>query len=226
MSHRLVVLISGSGTNLQAIIDAIDRSELDARIELVISNREGATGLTRAEQAGIDTRVLPHRAYPTREAFDLDLLAAIDERQPDTVVLAGFMRILTDTFVHHFQGRLLNVHPSLLPRYPGLHTHRQALAAGDREHGCSIHFVTDELDGGPVVARAPVPVFKNDTEESLSKRVQSREHVLYPLVLSWRAAGRLKLAEEGVLLDGKRLPQEGYYLDWPAGVPGASVRIS
>lgn len=225
MSHRLVVLISGSGTNLQAIIDAIGCGELNACIELVISNQEGATGLARARQAGIATRVLPHRAYPTREAFDLDLMAAIDEQQPDTVVLAGFMRILTDAFVHHFQGRLLNIHPSLLPRYPGLHTHRQALAAGDREHGCSIHFVTDELDGGPVVARAPVPVLKNDTEESLSKRVQSREHVLYPLVLSWRAAGRLKLAEEGVLLDGKRLAQEGYCLDWPTDTTGASARI-
>lgn len=223
MSHRLVVLVSGSGTNLQAILDAIRNGELDAEVALVLSNRPGVAGLARAEAAGIPTCVINHRDYADRDQFDQAMIAAIDPCQPDTVVLAGFMRILTPAFVQHYQGRLLNIHPSLLPRYPGLNTHQRALEAGDREHGCSIHFVTDQLDGGPVIARAIVPIESNDSAESLSNRVQTREHVLYPLVLRWRAEDRVHLQPEGVVLDGQRLPETGFTLAWQdaAGQPGA-----
>lgn len=213
MSHRLVVLISGSGTNLQAIIDAIDDGELEAEIGLVLSNRSGAGGLERARRAGIATAVVSHRDFPDRESFDRAMIEHIDAARPDTVVLAGFMRILSPLFVRHYQGRLLNIHPSLLPRYPGLDTHARALANGDREHGCSIHFVTDELDGGPIIARAPIPVLPNDSGESLSNRVRAREHQLYPLVLRWRSEGRLQLTEAGVTLDGQLLKETGYQLE-------------
>lgn len=230
MTHRLVVLISGSGTNLQAIIDAIANGTLAAEITLVLSNRPGVAGLARAAAAGIPTSVVNHRDYPDREQFDQAMIAEIDRSAPDTVALAGFMRILTPAFVRHYYGRLLNIHPSLLPRYPGLDTHQRALAAGDREHGCSIHFVTEELDGGPVIAQAPVPVEANDSVESLSNRVQAREHLLYPLVLAWRAANRVHLHPEGVTLDGQRLSPTGYQLAWqgtgcPADAPATgSVR--
>lgn len=207
--HRLTIVISGSGTNLQAMIDARDAGRLPVDIALVVSNRAGAGGLQRAETAGITTAVVDHREFATREAFDQALMQEIDRHQPDTVVLAGFMRILTTPFVRHYAGRLLNIHPSLLPRYPGLDTHRRALEAGDAEHGCSIHFVTDELDGGPLIARARVPVTANDTADSLSQRVQQAEHWLYPMVLGWRANGRLSLNQEGVSLDGQILPATG-----------------
>lgn len=215
MTHRLVVLISGSGTNLQAIMDAVDRGELGAKIALVLSNRADAGGLERARRAGLPTAVVSHRDYPDRESFDRAMIEAIDPVRPDTLALAGFMRILTPVFVSRYRGRMLNIHPSLLPRYPGLHTHARALENGDREHGCSIHFVTEELDGGPVVAQAPVPVYANDTEETLSKRVQSLEHVLYPLVLGWRSEGRLQLTDRGVELDGQPLDARGYQLGCP-----------
>ncbi|MCK0537568.1 phosphoribosylglycinamide formyltransferase [Alcanivorax quisquiliarum] len=207
--HRLAILISGSGTNLQAIIAARDAGVLPVEIALVASNRPTAGGLQRAAAAGIATAVVDHREFATREDFDQALIQQIDRHQPDTVVLAGFMRILTAPFVRHYAGRLLNIHPSLLPRYPGLDTHRRALEAGDSEHGCSIHFVTDELDGGPLIARARVPVSANDTALSLSERVQQAEHWLYPRVLGWRASGRLRLDREGVSLDGQIVPATG-----------------
>lgn len=214
MSHRLAVLLSGSGTNLQAIIDAIADDRLNAEIGLVLANRSDAFGLERARQAGIPTACLSHRDFADRQSFDQAMIDAIDRHQPDTLALAGFMRILSPGFVAHYAGRLLNIHPSLLPRYPGLDTHKRALDAGDSEHGCSIHFVTDELDGGPLVAQAGVPVLANDNPESLSKRVQQREHLLYPLVLGWRADNRLRLTTEGVELDGKVLPPTGYQFAW------------
>ncbi len=218
MSHRLAVLISGSGTNLQAIIDAIQARQLHAEVALVLSNSSTAGGLQRAIQAGIPTLTLDHRNYPDRTSFDQAMIAELDRFQPDSVVLAGFMRILTSDFVRHYHGRLINIHPSLLPRYKGLHTHRRALEAGDSEHGCTVHFVTEELDGGPAIARARVPVLTNDNEETLSKRVQSREHELYPRVLDWRATGRLTLGPQGVLLDGKPITAEGLDIDrLPAG---------
>ncbi|MZR61494.1 phosphoribosylglycinamide formyltransferase [Alcanivorax sp. DP30] len=208
--HRLAVLISGSGTNLQAILDAIAAGNLHARVPVVLSNKAEAGGLQRARQAGIATEILDHRDFDSREAFDQAMIDKLEPYEPQTLVLAGFMRILSPVFVRHFAGRLINIHPSLLPKYRGLHTHARALEAGDREHGCSIHFVTEELDGGPLIAQARVEIVANDNPDSLSNRVQIREHQLYPLVLQWRAEQRLSLDEQGVKLDGKPLPEQGY----------------
>ena len=212
MTHQLAVLISGSGTNLQAIMDAQKAGTLDAEIAVVFSNRANAAGLERAAQAGIPTASLDHRDYPDREQFDQAMIEVLTPYAPDTVVLAGFMRILSAVFVRHYAGQLINIHPSLLPKYRGLNTHARALEAGDSEHGCSIHFVTEELDGGPLIAQAPIAVHANDTIDSLSKRVQQREHLLYPQVLQWRAQDRLELTDNGVVLDGKPLPAQGYAL--------------
>jgi phosphoribosylglycinamide formyltransferase-1 len=209
---NVVVLISGSGSNLQALIDSIAKGDSPARIRAVISNRADAYGLERAKQAGIDTLVLDHKQFDGREAFDAALVEAIDGFDPQLVVLAGFMRILSGGFVRHYEGRLLNIHPSLLPKYKGLHTHQRALEAGDREHGCSVHFVTEELDGGPLVVQAVVPVQADDTPESLAQRVHAEEHRIYPLAVSWFASGRLRHAAGGALLDGQALPASGHII--------------
>jgi phosphoribosylglycinamide formyltransferase-1 len=209
---NVVVLISGSGSNLQALIDSIANDGNPARIAAVISNRADAYGLERARQAGIATRVLDHKQFDGREAFDAALVEAIDGFDPQLVVLAGFMRILTPGFVNHYTGRLLNIHPSLLPKYKGLHTHQRALEAGDSEHGCSVHFVTEELDGGPLVVQAVVPVESGDTPESLAQRVHSQEHHIYPLAMRWFAEGRLRLGANGAQLDGKDLPATGHLI--------------
>lgn len=208
---NVVVLISGSGSNLQALIDS-QGDDNPARIRAVISNRADAYGLTRAQNAGIATQVLDHKAFAGREAFDSALIEAIDVFQPDLVVLAGFMRILTPAFVRHYAGRLLNIHPSLLPLYKGLHTHQRALEAGDAEHGCSVHFVTEELDGGPLVIQAVVPVQPGDTAESLAMRVHMQEHRIYPMAVRWFAEGRLRLGAAGAMLDGEKLPTTGYLI--------------
>ena len=213
MTHRLAVLISGTGSNLQAILDAIDAGELPARVSLVLSNKAAAAGLARAERAGVPAQAIDHRGFPDRASFDQAMIERIDAHGADTVVLAGFMRILSPGFVRHYQGRLINIHPSLLPKYPGLNTHARALEAGDREHGCSLHFVTDELDGGPLIAQARFPVAANDTAETLSEKVQAREHRLYPQVLRWRAQQRLQMTDQGVELDGERLPPQGFQMD-------------
>lgn len=210
---NVVVLLSGTGSNLQALIDSIaqDRAvPAAARIAAVISNRSDALGLQRARDAGIATRVLAHGGFEDREAFDQALMALIDAFNADLVVLAGFMRILSPAFVRHYQGRLLNIHPSLLPKYKGLHTHQRALEAGDREHGCSVHFVTEELDGGPLVVQAVVPVVASDTAQTLAQRVHAQEHQIYPLAVRWFAEGRLCLGDQGAMLDGKRLPANGH----------------
>lgn len=200
----LVVLISGEGSNLQAIIDRAQHAhEYDVRA--VISSRADAHGLQRAQQAGIPTHVLTAAEYPDRAQFDAALSACLEQYHPALIVLAGFMRILSDAFVQCYRHRLINIHPSLLPRYPGLHTHRRALAAGDREHGCSVHFVTEALDGGPVIAQARIQVLAGDTEQRLRERVQQQEHRLYPEVLSWFATGRIALQDEEVRLDGSPL---------------------
>lgn len=208
MTHRLAVLISGAGSNLQALIDAIAAGTLPAEIAVVISNVSTAAGLARAIRAGLPTITLDHRAYPNRDAFDQALSAELDRINPDTIVLAGFMRILGDELVKHFRGKLINIHPSLLPRYPGLHTHRRALEAGDPEHGCSVHFVTEELDGGPLIARARLCIHADDDASSLAARVQQLEHSLYPQVLAWRAAGRLHLDGNQARLDGSTITLE------------------
>lgn len=201
----IVVLISGNGSNLQAIIDAIARGELAADIRATISNRPGAFGLERARRAGIATEVVDHRRYPDRTGFDNALRDTIDRYRPALVVLAGFMRILTPGFVRHYRGRMLNVHPSLLPEFRGLDTHRRALAARVAEHGVSIHFVTDELDGGPVVIQKAVPILPGDDPDTLASRVQAEEHRLYPKVIGWFATGRLKMDAGRVLFDGEAL---------------------
>lgn len=184
---NVVVLVSGSGSNLQAILDTIARGELKARVAGVLSNRSDAYALIRAVNRHIPTAVINHKDFPDREQFDRAMIKQIDAWQPDVVVLAGFMRILTPLFVTHYEGRLLNIHPSLLPKYKGLHTHQRALEAGDKEHGCSVHFVTAELDGGPVIAQAVVPVLDSDDVTALTERVHKAEHELYPQILAWLA---------------------------------------
>ncbi|MDU9390731.1 phosphoribosylglycinamide formyltransferase [Pseudomonas sp. zfem002] len=208
----VVVLLSGSGSNLQALIDSARAGDSPVRIRAVISNRADAYGLQRARDAGIDTVVLDHKAFDGREAFDQALVERIDAFSPQLVVLAGFMRILSGGFVRHYEGRLLNIHPSLLPKYKGLHTHQRALDAGDSEHGCSVHFVTEELDGGPLVVQAVIPVAADDTPESLAQRVHVQEHQIYPLAVRWFAEGRLRLGEQGALLDGQTLAASGHLI--------------
>ncbi len=187
----VVILISGSGSNLQAFIDAQQAGRLPIEIKAVISNRQDARGLQRAEQAGIAREWLDHKRYSDRASFDAELQQRIDKYQPKLVILAGFMRILTPKFVNHYAGRMLNIHPSLLPKYRGLHTHQQALDAGDTTHGSSVHFVTAELDGGPVVLQASVPIEAGDNAQTLAERVLVKEHQIYPLVVRWFAQGRL-----------------------------------
>ena len=199
----VVVLISGSGTNLQALIDGAANGPY--RIVGVISNRSNVLGLQRAEGAGIQTRVLDHTAFPDRETFDTALAELVASFGPQLVVLAGFMRILTSGFVDRFAGRMVNIHPSLLPAFQGLHTHRRALDEGVKEHGASVHFVTSELDGGPVIAQARVPVYEGDTESQLAARVLEREHVLLPQVVTWFAEGRLALHDDRTRFDDEPL---------------------
>ncbi|MBV2082835.1 MULTISPECIES: phosphoribosylglycinamide formyltransferase [Pseudomonas] len=208
----VVVLLSGTGSNLQALIDSTRTGDSPVRIAAVISNRSDAYGLQRARDAGIDTRALDHKAFEGREAFDSALIELIDAFRPKLVVLAGFMRILSADFVRHYEGRLLNIHPSLLPKYKGMHTHQRALDAGDREHGCSVHFVTEELDGGPLVVQAVVPVESGDSAQTLAQRVHTQEHRIYPLAVRWFAEGRLILGDQGALLDGQLLAASGHLI--------------
>ncbi len=204
----LVVLISGNGSNLQAIIDAIKEQGLQAEVRAVISNNPDAYGLTRARNANIAAEVLDHRNFPSREAYDRELQLLIDRYQPDLVVLAGFMRILTEDFVNHYHGRMLNIHPSLLPKYQGLNTHQRVLEAGDNVHGVSVHFVTPELDGGPVILQAEIPVHPGDSPDDLAQRVHQQEHVIYPLVIRWFTENRLALNGDTVQFDGQPMSLE------------------
>lgn len=213
MSTKIVVLISGGGTNLQAIIDACTHDEYSGEVVAVISNKADAFGLTRAQNANIPNLSLSHKDFTSREAYDQALIAKIDTFNADLIVLAGFMRILTPRFVQHFQGKLLNIHPSLLPKYQGLNTHQRAIDAGDDVHGVSVHFVTEELDGGPVILQAKVPVFPEDNSDDLSARVHEQEHRIYPLVIKWFTEKRLSMQGEHALLDGNILPISGYAAD-------------
>lgn len=208
----LVILISGSGSNLQAFIDAIARGELPARILTVISNKPGVQGLVRAQNAGIPTVVLEHKDHASREDYDRALLSAVQACEPDLVILAGFMRILTPVFVTPLYGRLMNIHPSLLPRYPGLHTHQRAIDAGDREAGATVHFVSAELDDGPGIVQAAVPVQAGDDADTLARRVLVEEHRIYPLAARWFCEGRLVLRDGQALLDHQPLPRHGKLL--------------
>lgn len=213
----VVVLISGSGTNLQALIDGQEDGSLPIRLCAVISNKSDVKGLERAANHGIQTHVLDHKNFATREDFDGALRHLIDGYAPELVVLAGFMRILTAGFTQHYAGRMLNIHPSLLPKYQGLHTHQRALQAGDSVHGVTVHFVTDELDGGPAIIQACVPILPGDDEQSLTRRVQLQEHIIYPRAVLWFAQGRLALRQGKSWLDDKPLPATGVVLDTREG---------
>jgi len=204
----IVILISGKGSNLQAIIDAI-KTGLSVNILSVISNKPDAMGLARAKRAEIPTKIISHRDYLTKDDFEAALMQAIDHYAPELIVLAGFMRTLSAKFVRHYQRHIINIHPSLLPKYKGLHTHRSALAAGDSEHGVSVHYVTEAVDSGPIICQAKLTVLPNDTEESLQARVHQIEHKVYPEVLSWMATGRIELRDNTVFFDGKALPKSG-----------------
>jgi phosphoribosylglycinamide formyltransferase-1 len=198
---NIVILISGRGSNMEAVVRAAQAEQWPARIAAVISNKADAKGLEFAAQHGIATAVVSHKDYASREAFDAALQEVIDRYQPDLVVLAGFMRILTPAFVQHYAGRMLNIHPSLLPHFPGLHTHEQALSAGHATHGATVHFVTADLDHGPMVDQAAVPVLPGDTAEVLAARVLAQEHVLYPRAIRWFIEGRLRLEDGKVHVD-------------------------
>ena len=204
---RVAVLISGEGSNLQALIDAARAGTLGAEIALVVSNRGGARGLERARTAGIATAHVGVAPGQTRAAYDGVLATTLTAHAPDFIVLAGFMRILGAAFIDRFAGRMLNVHPSLLPNYPGLDTHRRVLEAGDPWHGATVHFVTAELDAGPAILQYRIPVQSGDTVETLAQRIHVGEHIILPRAVEWLAAGRLRLEHGSVMLDGRPLPQ-------------------
>jgi len=203
----VAILISGSGTNLQAFIDAVAVGSLDAEIAVVLSNRPGAYGLTRARNANIPTECVRNEDYPGRAAFDVALAQTLTNYSPDLLVLAGFMRILTSAFVARFEGRILNIHPALLPKYPGLNTHQRVIDAGEQWHGSTVHFVTEELDAGPRILQGRVPVLSDDTESLLSARVQAVEHKIYPKAAALFASGRLKFRNGASWLDGAKLEE-------------------
>ena len=203
---RLAILISGRGSNMATIARECQQGRLAATTNVVISDRPGVAGITTAQDLGIETQVVPYKGVD-RPTFEHALSEAIDAHSADLVVLAGFMRVLTETFVRRYAGRMINIHPSLLPKYTGLHTHQRALDAGDTEHGASVHYVTPELDGGPVILQSRVPVKTGDTESTLAARVIATEHVIYPRVVSWIAEHRLAWHSGQPILDGKPLRQ-------------------
>ncbi|MBE9516361.1 MAG: phosphoribosylglycinamide formyltransferase [Proteobacteria bacterium] len=206
---RVVVLISGRGSNLQAIIDQTLSGDLPIEMACVISNRPNAQGLERAAKAGIETAAVDHTQFSDRQAFESALIAEIDRHQPQLVVLAGFMRVLSAEFVRHYANRMINIHPSLLPAFPGLHTHERAIEANAAQHGASVHFVTPEVDAGPIIIQATVPIKTNDTPELLAARVLEQEHHIYPLAVRWLAENRLSIENNQVLLDGRRQKEQG-----------------
>lgn len=205
----IVVLISGRGSNLRSIIGAVQRHEIPTRISCVISNRADAGGLQFARDAGIAVEVVNDKEFPSRDSFDAELIKTIDRYHPQLVVLAGFMRILGDEFVKHYLGRMINIHPALLPDYPGLHTHERALQDGVERHGATVHFVTPEVDSGPIIIQRSVPVLPDDSPESLAARVLEQEHIIYPLAIRWFVEGRLRINGNEVLLDDEKSPQQG-----------------
>ncbi|MDO2951766.1 phosphoribosylglycinamide formyltransferase [Aeromonas simiae] len=207
---RILVLISGNGSNLQAILDACQEGRVAGEVVAVVSNKGEAYGLTRARAAGCATEVLEVAGFADRAEYDAALGDLVEGYRPDLIVMAGFMRILSPAFIARFHGRMLNIHPSLLPKFQGLHTHRRAIEAGESEHGASVHFVTEELDGGPVVLQARVPIFEGDTEAEVAARVQVQEHAIYPLVVSWFCMGRLVMMQDKALMDGEPLGPAGY----------------
>ena len=214
MSARIVVLISGQGSNLQSIINAVNDGKINGTLSAVISNKADVFGLERARMANIPAHTVDHRQFDGRPAFEQALRDAIDPYQPDIIVLAGFMRILTEDFVNTYLGKMLNIHPSLLPKYAGLNTHQRALEAGDSEHGTSIHFVTPELDGGPVISQGIIAIGPDDSVADISQRVLMVEHALYPETIGWLADGRLHLRDNHAWFDGEPLPTTGIQKDY------------
>lgn len=207
---KVVVLISGQGANLQALIDACAAGWIPAQIVSVISNKADAFGLQRAESAGISTKVFQRQDFSNNQTMDQHIGDYIESQQADLIVLAGYMKILTRDFTQRFAGKILNIHPSLLPKYPGLNTYQRALEAGDTEHGTSVHFVNEQVDGGAVVLQAKVPIFENDSVEDIEQRVKEQELRIYPLVVKWFVEGRLHLIQQQAFLDGELLPPQGY----------------
>ncbi len=209
VNKRLVILVSGSGSNLQSLIDGCESGYIDATVSAVISNNPKAGGLERAAKSGIPNLAIDHRAFDNRESFDQALSELIDGFSPDLVILAGFMRILTANFVDHYLGRMMNIHPSLLPAYPGLHTHRRALEAGDKKAGATVHFVTPELDGGPSIIQAQVEIDNHDNEGSLASKVLAFEHKIYPEAVKWFCDGRLVMENNHVKVDNRSISDSG-----------------
>jgi phosphoribosylglycinamide formyltransferase-1 len=209
----IVVLISGNGSNLQSIIDQIEQGKIAGRITAVFANKADAYGLQRAKEAGIPAIFIDHKAFDSREEYDGQMCKEIDQYSPDLIVLAGFMRILSSQFVQHYLGRMLNIHPSLLPKFKGLHTHQRVIDAGDSEHGASVHFVTPDLDDGPVILQSKVPVFTEQSADELAQRVQQQERQMYPLVVNWFCQERLVMKDNKAYLDGKLLAESGYATD-------------
>jgi phosphoribosylglycinamide formyltransferase-1 len=201
----LVVLISGTGSNLQAIIDAINNKQLDAEIKAVISNKISATGLDRAAKANVTTHVIEHKSYPSRETFDQAMIQVIDTAGADLVVLAGFMRILSKPFIDHYQHRLINIHPSLLPKYKGLNTHQQVIDNNDTVHGASVHYVSQELDSGPIVIQAEIPVLASDTAETLAARVLIEEHKIYPVAIKLHISKQIRFENNQLFYNNQAL---------------------
>lgn len=201
----IVVLISGSGSNLQAMIDQIHSTDFPARITAVVSNKEDAFGLKRAEKADIPGHSLSHKGFEDRETYDRQLIAIIDKYEPDVIVLAGFMRILSDHFVNHYLGRMVNIHPSLLPKYKGLNTHQRAIDAKDEKHGASVHFVTPTLDDGPVILQGEVSIENEDDAHTLQQKVHKQEHIIYPKVVKWLCEDRVSMSNGVAYKDGQAI---------------------
>ena len=210
MTKQIAVLLSGRGSNFESLLKASRDGSLGGDIGLVISNRPAAGGLQIAQDAGIDTALIDHQQYPSRETFDHDLAGVVESISPDLVVLAGFMRILTTAFVERFAGKLMNIHPSLLPLYPGLHTHQRALENGDSRAGATVHYVTGELDGGPPVLQADVPIEAEDDARQLAARVLGVEHRIYPIAVRWHLSERLQFIDGRLYLDDKPMPTNGW----------------
>lgn len=210
---RIAVLISGDGSNLQALIDACTNGQINGKVVTVVSNRAEAYGLQRAQQAGIEHRTFLRKVYSNNQEMDLAIAAYLQQQQVDLVVLAGYMKILTAEFIHHFADKIVNIHPSLLPKYPGLDTYRRAMEAGDQEHGTTVHFVNEVLDGGAIILQAKVPIFTDDCQQDVIERVKAQELQIYPLVVAWFAEGRLRLQDGKAYLDGQPLPSNGYAAD-------------
>lgn len=209
----IVVLVSGNGSNLQTILDNCEQGLINGKVSAVFSNKADAYALERATNADVPAVFVNPKDFADRDTFDAELMAQIDQHQPDLIVLAGYMRILSADFVQHYAGKMLNIHPSLLPKYPGLDTHQRAIDNGDEEHGASVHFVTPELDAGPVILQAKVPVFSDDTAEEVASRVHEQEHMIYPMVIQWFCANRLGMVNDTAVLDGETLPESGYAAD-------------